>query len=103
MRRMAANKRQRKKQTRKRAEMRIEVLGGRFSLTLASWWWCSRAIRGSRSPSSDLASIIKSAPSSKIVQIQLKLHDKWKDEVSPKKVKVKRHLKIRISLSAFIF
>ena len=40
MRRMAANKRQRKKQTRKRAEMRIEVLGGRFSLSLlASWWW----------------------------------------------------------------
>ena len=39
MRRMAASKRQRKKQTRKRAEMRIEVLGGRFSLTLASWWW----------------------------------------------------------------
>ena len=39
MRRMAANKRQRKKQTRKRAEMRIEVRGGRFSLTLASWWW----------------------------------------------------------------
>ena len=86
---MAASKRQRKKQTRKRAEMRIEVLGGRFSLTLASWWWCSRAIRGSRSPRSDLAFIFKSVPSTNIVQVQLKLHDKWKDEVSPKKVKVK--------------
>ena len=78
MRRMAANKRQRKKQTRKRAEMRIEVLWGRFSLTLASWW-CSRAIRGSRSPSSDLAFITKSVPSTKIVQVQLKLYDMWKD------------------------
>ena len=35
-RRMAARKKQRMKQTRKRMEMRIEVLGGRSALTLGS-------------------------------------------------------------------
>ena len=35
-RRTAASKKQRMKQTRKRVEMRIEVLGGRSTLTLGS-------------------------------------------------------------------
>ena len=35
-RRVAARKKQRMKQTRKRVEMRIEVLGGPFTLTLGS-------------------------------------------------------------------
>ena len=81
MRRMAASKRQRKKQTRKRAEMRIEVLGGRSTVTLGSWWWwwwCSKAIRGSRSPSSwfllsDLEFIVEAGPLAKIVQDRLKM------------------------------
>ena len=79
-RRTAASKKQRMKQTRKRVEMRIEVLGGRFILTLGSWWWCSKAIRGSRSPSSwcplsDLEFIVEAGPRAMIVQDQLKMKE----------------------------
>ena len=85
-RRTAASKKQRMKQTRKRVEMRIEVLqdqGGRSTLILGSWWWwwwCSKAIRGSRSPSSwfllsDLEFIVEAGPRAMIVQDQLKMKE----------------------------